>query len=406
MFHKNFLAKEILKWQNEGIIEQDRAKTIAQKYDIDLNNINSGSNFILRLIAYFFLGCSVMVLVGANWQEIPRELRSIGLIFLTGVLNFAGFYQLKNGNNKQANAILFLASLVFGACIALIAQIYHLNKSMANGFLFWSIGTLLVGVLSRKSIVAALGIFVSIAWVIALLYENINANYHILLVFMAVGIFVAYFESSTFLIRLLVACGAIYLLIFILLPNFYDIESNLKTLTFCAFAYFLLLISLKPLLERVGQGKNGAKLCQTAIFYCVVFMIFCIWTGSFLNYYDLIGRELYIIFKLEYILFFIFILMSMVINFIYKNKILLIVSFACLIFPFVQINFNLIMSIICVLAGAALIKNNMPTLGMSAIFNVAIVRYIDLIGDYIGTSILFLCFGVTILFVIKKRMVK
>ena len=45
-------------------------------------NSSLGYNILIGL-GYLFIGLSVITLLGANWDEIPRALRMIGLITLT-----------------------------------------------------------------------------------------------------------------------------------------------------------------------------------------------------------------------------------------------------------------------------------------------------------------------------------
>ena len=72
IFHKNFLADELAKWREEGLVSDEAARKIAARYDIDLSGANERRSFILKLVAYLFLALSLFTLVGANWEELPR----------------------------------------------------------------------------------------------------------------------------------------------------------------------------------------------------------------------------------------------------------------------------------------------------------------------------------------------
>ena len=46
IFHKNFLADELAKWREEGLVSDEAARKIAARYDIDLSGANERRSFI------------------------------------------------------------------------------------------------------------------------------------------------------------------------------------------------------------------------------------------------------------------------------------------------------------------------------------------------------------------------
>ena len=55
IFHKNFLADELTKWREDGLVSDEAARKIAARYDIDLAGANERRSFILKLVAYLCL---------------------------------------------------------------------------------------------------------------------------------------------------------------------------------------------------------------------------------------------------------------------------------------------------------------------------------------------------------------
>ena len=49
IFHKNFLADELTKWREDGLVSDEAARKIAARYDIDLSGANERRSFILKL---------------------------------------------------------------------------------------------------------------------------------------------------------------------------------------------------------------------------------------------------------------------------------------------------------------------------------------------------------------------
>ncbi|MGB2553976.1 DUF2157 domain-containing protein, partial [Campylobacter sp. MOP51] len=77
---------------------------IAQNYDIDLQNVSDKNSFILKLVAYLFFALSLLTLIGANWEELPRLVRLIIVVSVTAFVNLAALYSLKKGNETQSTA--------------------------------------------------------------------------------------------------------------------------------------------------------------------------------------------------------------------------------------------------------------------------------------------------------------
>ena len=87
-----------------------------------------------------------------------------------------------------------------------------------------------------------------------------------------------------------------------------------------------------------------------------------------------------------------------------KNYYLIGTSAMLLILPLILIfvSAKIVFSLLNVLVSVFLIKQDRLTAGLSLIFFVALVRYIDLIGDYIGASVLFFIFAIIILIINRK----
>ena len=141
---KNDLAREASDWVADGIISSAQAEIICNRYGIDLANWQpqSFAYRILITLGYLFIGLAVIVLLGANWDELPRAVRMLGLIAITIGVNLFGWRQYRRGDSKAATACFFLGGLFYGASIMLIAQIYHIGEHYPDGILWWALGVL------------------------------------------------------------------------------------------------------------------------------------------------------------------------------------------------------------------------------------------------------------------------
>ena len=128
---KKELAKETHGWVADGLISQEQAEQIGVRYGVDVNNPD-GSSLAYRVLvtlAYLFIGLALIVLIGANWEEILRFVRMAGLILLTVCTQLVGIYQVRQGRDQSGIGWIFLGNLFYGASIILIAQICLLYTS-------------------------------------------------------------------------------------------------------------------------------------------------------------------------------------------------------------------------------------------------------------------------------------
>ncbi len=159
---KHDLAREILEWTEKGLITPDQAQAICSTYGMDLDTISRHRRayWLLILLGYLFLGLAVITLVSANWDQIPRGVRMGGLILITLFTQGTGLYSHTRGRETAATGLFFLGSLFYGISIMLIAQIYHIGEHFPDGTLAWALGVLPLAIIlkSRALMLLAAGL--------------------------------------------------------------------------------------------------------------------------------------------------------------------------------------------------------------------------------------------------------
>jgi uncharacterized membrane protein len=142
------LEKEADLWLTEGLISREQRDAILARYRmLKEADEKAGSGKLIATITVLgavLIGIGILLFVGANWYEIPKW-GKLGIIFSTMIASYgAGFYLRFESKNypKAGAALIFLGSMVFGAGIFLIAQIYHITVHYPNGPLLWGIGVL------------------------------------------------------------------------------------------------------------------------------------------------------------------------------------------------------------------------------------------------------------------------
>ena len=141
---KKDLATEASTWVERELISIDQARSICRLYGVDFDDVRERSTAyrVLVVLGFLFIGLSLITVIGANWEAIPRGVRLAGMIALTaGTHGFALRRYFSAGQSAGAG-LFMLGNVFYGASIILIAQVYHLGEHMPDGVFWWAIGSL------------------------------------------------------------------------------------------------------------------------------------------------------------------------------------------------------------------------------------------------------------------------
>ncbi|MEO9124283.1 MAG: DUF2157 domain-containing protein [Microcoleus sp.] len=156
------LREQAKLWQAEGLIDTSFYQQLSERYQFNTLETASRNRFLSILISLggILLGIGVITFVAANWQVWSREVRVALLLSLFVAVNAAGFYlwrippsrsqnsnqnilpATKGRNKLLGEGLLLLGSLILGANMALMAQMFHIGGSSYGLFLAWGIGVL------------------------------------------------------------------------------------------------------------------------------------------------------------------------------------------------------------------------------------------------------------------------
>jgi uncharacterized membrane protein len=157
--------EEITSWVSEGIIDTTQAEALAQKYELHAPPPwYKRTSFVLQGIALLLAAMGFFLLIAMNWESLPIPIRtSIGLAPLLVTYIFA-IFQYRKGKENNAELLMAFASLLFGANIALQAQIYHISAYFPDGLLWWILGTMPVIFFFRSTLLALIFQVLFVIW--------------------------------------------------------------------------------------------------------------------------------------------------------------------------------------------------------------------------------------------------
>ncbi len=255
LFRKE-LAAEASVWAKEGLISTDQAEAIAHRYGTTLptGDERSLGYYILLAFSAFFMGLAVIVLISANWEQIPRSVRMLSLIAMTALANGAGVLAVHRGRDAAGQIWLFLGSLFYGASIMLIAQIYHLGEHFPDGIFWWAMGIFPVALVTRSVPIMLWTALLSFLWM--LVEANVGFFPSAYPLFVLGMFWFALKQSRSALIFLVASVGIIIWLELLLawwMGGFYRFDDSTAHVVFTG-CLFLVAHTLFKVLEQLNSA--------------------------------------------------------------------------------------------------------------------------------------------------------
>jgi len=152
-----WLTRELPGWVAEGLIGQDAADRIAERYKLaQAAGGRAKLVLVLGILAALLLGAGVIMFFASNWDKIPRFNKLLIICTALWGSYLSGYYlRFRRDYNIMGDALVLLGTLLFGAGIYLVAQAFNINAHFPNGALLWMLGLVPLAVLMKSKPVLA-----------------------------------------------------------------------------------------------------------------------------------------------------------------------------------------------------------------------------------------------------------
>ncbi len=137
--HHQWLARQLPQWVDKAIISDAQAASLRALYPLG-DSIGLG-RLLITGIAAVMIGLGVILLFAYNWDDMGK-VSKLAVIFsgLIGAHLAALFTQPRS--YVASESLFALGTMLMGAGIFLVGQIYHLDSHYPDAILFWSLGAL------------------------------------------------------------------------------------------------------------------------------------------------------------------------------------------------------------------------------------------------------------------------
>ncbi len=192
------VLKEIPKWQSKGIISGEQARKIKALYS-GKESEGPGSKLVpfIAIFGSLMIGAGIILFFAMNWSTIPKAVKVATLLgFLLAFYHLGYLMKFSKGTfPKVGESLILLGTILFGANIALIGQIFNISSHWPNMFLFWALGALAISYVSASLPSLFVGLITLLIYVGTESYfwfDNIDSFYHaeyaFFLIFLSLGI--------------------------------------------------------------------------------------------------------------------------------------------------------------------------------------------------------------------------
>jgi uncharacterized membrane protein len=159
-----WLKEEIAKWRAEGLVDAGLAGRILARYPAEAER-NWGL-FAFSALGAGLVGLGVILFFAYNWQQLPKAAKLfLALAALVAAHGAAiGLARRAQPNRVLVESLHVLGTMLLGAGIWLIAQIYHIDEHYPTAFLVWSLGALALAWAMPSTVQGLLALFLVAFW--------------------------------------------------------------------------------------------------------------------------------------------------------------------------------------------------------------------------------------------------
>jgi len=135
-----WLQGEVQAWVQEGLVSPEQAAALRRRYPPPAEGPAWGV-IIFTTIGAVIAGLGIILLFAYNWAAIPKAAK-LALVFgaLAGAHGAGLRLFLATPHRGLGEGLCLLGTMLFGAGLWLVAQVYHIEEHYPTAFLAWGLG--------------------------------------------------------------------------------------------------------------------------------------------------------------------------------------------------------------------------------------------------------------------------
>ncbi|MBM3749736.1 MAG: DUF2157 domain-containing protein [Acidimicrobiia bacterium] len=159
----DWLTRESERWAAEGLITPEQRRAILDRYPQG-DTLFGGAT--LAWLAWLVAGFGLILLVAWNWEGLSHAAKIGGTAALTLCAYGAAAWSARANRAGRAELLAFAGTLLAGAFIAAITDMWHVGDTQTWPLLAWAVVIALTAAVMKSPTTVALGASVLLFWVL------------------------------------------------------------------------------------------------------------------------------------------------------------------------------------------------------------------------------------------------
>ena len=138
-----WLQDQISTWLDEGLVDAGQAEALRARYPVADQDTPWGRIIVSSVGAVVF-GLGIILFFAYNWADMHKFVKLSLVLGTVLAAHGTAFYLSASPDAKRGlvESLHVMGTMLFGAGIWLVAQIYHIDDHYPNAFFIWGLGAL------------------------------------------------------------------------------------------------------------------------------------------------------------------------------------------------------------------------------------------------------------------------
>jgi uncharacterized membrane protein len=173
-----WLRDQIGTWLDEGLIDASQAEILRARYPVG-DQGTPWSRIIVSSVGAIVFGLGIILFFAYNWADM-HKVTKLALVFgAVLAAHGTGFYLSASADAKRGlvESLHVMGTMLFGAGIWLVAQIYHIDEHYPNAFFVWGLGALALAWAMPSVAQALMAVLLVFLWGCFEVFDFSSANH-------------------------------------------------------------------------------------------------------------------------------------------------------------------------------------------------------------------------------------
>ncbi len=282
-------------WKEKGLLSVEQIEGLRAAIAADARSARSSRAIVIfSILGVILLGTGAMLFIASNWDVVPPWGRIALVLACYALVCAAAWLAGRHELSRVSESLWFLATLLLGVGIFLLAQIFNFSLTFWQGPCLWLLGTLAMAYARQRAYYVLLAVPLAVltlgwlgggsGWFIDDQLEFLASERGLLPLFgligvscVSLGLVARHFRSWAFSGNALIALGSLMIALVLLATTVFDeVAEALFELLFTAkqlsiIGGTIVLVTLAALVGDLNHRGRGLLIVTTVLLLALIF---------------------------------------------------------------------------------------------------------------------------------------